>query len=190
MNFLSASAPLGAPHQELAVHGRTVALRLVQSSDADFIIELRGNERKSRHLSVSATSVAAQIEWLKAYKAREQAGSEFYFIIESLERKRLGTVRLYDIRGNSFCWGSWIVIDDAPRSTAIESALLIYQIGFDTLGFSRSHFDLRKNNTRVVDFHLRMGAENTDEDALNYYFEYSKEAFDTASRRYARYLAS
>lgn len=190
MNFFSASALLDAPIQVPTVQGRTVALRLVQCSDADFILKLRGNERKNRHLSISATSVAAQVAWLNAYKTREQAGSEFYFIIESLERTRLGTVRLYDIRGESFCWGSWIVIDDAPRSTAIESALLIYQFGFKKLGFSKSHFDVRKDNTRVVDFHLRMGAEKTDEDALNYYFEYSEKAFDEASKRYKRYLVS
>ena len=40
-------------------------------------------------------------------------------------------------------------------------------------GLRRKEFDVRKGNERVIAFHQRFGANITDEDELNYYFNYS-----------------
>jgi RimJ/RimL family protein N-acetyltransferase len=92
-------------------------------------------------------------------------------------------VRLYDFQDDSFCWGSWILDRNKSRYAAIESAILVYDIGFDCLGFSRSHFDIRKENKRVIHFHERFGAKMIGEDEFNVYFNLSQP--DYLGRRYA-----
>jgi len=39
-------------------------------------------------------------------------------------------------------------IDQAPKITAIELALLVYEFGFGVLAFQNSHFDMRKRIKR------------------------------------------
>lgn len=84
-------------------------------------------------------------------------------------------MRVYDLQPDSFCWGSWLIKDNAPTTTAIESALLLY--GFGELSYKKAHFDVRKGNERVIAFHKRFGAQVVNEDELNLYFNYPLENY-------------
>lgn len=168
------------------IRGKNINLRPVELEDAEFIVSLRQG-KKSKHLS-KIRDLEAQKEWIISYKIAESQGREFYFIIESKNKERLGTIRVYDFIGDSFCWGSWVVKDNAPVSTAIESALCIYQYAFGILGFNHSHFDVRKENTRVVDFHKRFGAKIIGENDLDYFFSISKGDFIRKRMQFAKYL--
>jgi RimJ/RimL family protein N-acetyltransferase len=141
-----------------------------RQSHAAFIFGLRIDSSLNRYLSAAPDSVDAQREYLRTYEKRELAGSEFYFVIEDRLGTPCGTVRVYDIRPqdrpHSFSWGSWILNDSKPRYASIESALLVYRVGFEHLGCSASHFEVMKGNDRVVEFHRRFGAtveSETDE---------------------------
>lgn len=169
---------------------RHVRLRLAVEADAEFILSLRQDATRNRHLSSVDDDVDRQRAWLRDYKLREREGREYYFLILGEDDEPLGTVRLYDFQGDSFCWGSWILKQGAPAFAAIESALMVYEIAFGRLPFSRSHFDVRKANRKVVDFHLRFGARVVGEDALNYYFSYDRETYLATKARYGRFLAS
>ena len=105
-------------------------------------------------------------------------------MIQSKTAEPLGTARLYDIRNNSFCWGSWLIKPGSPINVALESALAIYFIGFEILGYNHAHFDVRKGNKSVNRFHRVLGATMTGEDDLNYYYEFTKEAYLKARERY------
>ena len=94
------------------VRGKSIFFRDVSIDDADFIVDLRTNPQKGKHLSPTSRDVDQQREFIASYLRSE---TDFYFIICSLDRKRLGTIRIYDIQGDSFCWGSWIFSSDAPR---------------------------------------------------------------------------
>lgn len=159
---------------------KTIRLRLVEEQDAEFILSLRLDERYNQFLSGVTPDVEAQKAWIRKYKADEAAGLQYYFIIERLDGTPCGTIRIYDLRPDSFCWGSWILNDDKTRYAAIESALLIYEIGFGQLGFSKSHFDVMKGNEGVIAFHKRMGAEVVGEDEQNYYFEITRDSVEKA----------
>lgn len=165
-------------------------LRLVEEADAGFIAELRLNQELTRHISAVTGGTAEQEVWIRKYKEREREGREFYFIIESLQGEPLGTVRIYDIRGESFCWGSWIVKPGAPPQTAISSAILLYEFAFEDLGFARSHFDVRKTNQKVLDFHRRMGAIETHESATDFFFDYPREKFEEARLKFSKFSRS
>lgn len=176
-----------APILSSPIIGKHISLRLVEVSDAAFIYSLR-SDKKARFLTQTTGGILAQKQWIESYKKRESAGEEYYFIIQSLEGESFGTIRVYDFQGDSFCWGSWAIQDDAPSYVAIESALCLYEFALNVLGFCQSHFDVRKENARVVAFHQRCGAVVIKEDRLNYYFNFSKENFTAMKTRYKKYL--
>lgn len=159
------------------ITGSRLRLRLVVSQDAAFIHGLRTDPAYNAHLSPVTGTVADQQAWITAYKAREIAGEEFYYMIERLDGRACGAVRLYGITEDSFTWGSWILNADKPPKAALDSALLIYEIGFGVLRKSRAVFDVRAENERVLHFHRRFGAVETGRDADNLYFELTRARF-------------
>lgn len=155
---------------------KTIKMRFVEESDAEFILKLRLDKRYNQFLSSVSADVQAQKDWIRLYKADEASKKQFYFIIERLDGTPCGTVRVYDLKPDSFCWGSWILSEDKTRFAAVESAFLVYQFGFDELGYRKCHFDVRKGNERVISFHTKMGAVQTGESELDYYFEITQQA--------------
>lgn len=155
----------------------TIQLIPVRPQHAAYIYSLRINPTLNAHLSAAPDSPESQAAWIAKYMEREKAGKEYYFLITRLDGTPCGTVRLYDFRSDSFCWGSWILDANKTRFAAIESALLVYQIGFDYLRFPQSHFDVRRENTRVINFHIRLGSEVTSLDDQNVYMKLTREKF-------------
>ena len=172
----------------MLICGKNINLRTVEIEDAEFIFSMRQNQNKTKYLSKVTGTVESQKEWIKNYKQREEEKKEFYFVIESKDKGKLGLVRMYDFQDNSFCWGSWLIKEDAPKTTAIESALQIYEFGFYNLGFEKSHFDVRKGNDKVIAFHKRFGAKIVDEDELDYFFNFEKSDYEIIKEKYKRYL--
>lgn len=164
---------------------KKVRIRDVEVDDAEFILSLRLDDKKNKFLNKTENNLQKQIDYIKAYKKKND---EYYFIIENTDGEKLGTVRIYDIKGEDFCWGSWIIKDGAPMATAIESALLIYEYGFYTLGFNKVHFDVRKNNLRVRNFHEKFGAKIVKEDDLDVFYSYDKETYKLIKPKYNKFF--
>lgn len=165
--------------------GKTLALRDAAPADAAFILALRLDEKKSRHLSATSGELDAQVRWLESYAGGD---GQAYFIIEEIGGGPIGTVRLYDARGDSFCWGSWIIQDGAAPRCAIESALMVYRYAMQDLGFHAAHFDVRKENVSVWSFHERFGARRVGETEQDYLYEIGEDAIRASMKRYAKYL--
>lgn len=164
--------------------GHKLAFTNVNRDDAHFICEMRNDDRKNKFLSSKITTLEKQVEWIDAY---ENDVSQAYFII-NYKNKKIGTIRLYDVIDDTFTWGSWILQSGLPPFCAIESALMIYAYGFDYLSFDNCKFDVRKENARVVSFHLKMGAKILREDSLNYYFDFNKFQYCTILEKYKAFL--
>jgi RimJ/RimL family protein N-acetyltransferase len=172
---------------------RTIEFRLVEENDAEFIYNLRVNKDYNTHLSKVSGDVSDQGRWIKSYKSKELAGSEYYFIILRSDNKQcIGTVRLYDFikEKKSFCWGSWILNQDKTASSAIESALLVYNIAFQQLGFERCHFDVRKDNLKVIKFHEKLGAKIVITNEIDCFFEYEKHNYMNCLKDFSKYLVT
>jgi len=69
----------------------------------------------------------------------------------------------------------------------MESALLVYQFAL-TLGFKRSHFDVRKENISVWKFHERFGAVRTQELGEDYLYNISHDAIIESFKKYNKYV--
>lgn len=171
--------------------GKTIYLELASENDAEFIYSLRINSIYNKYLSTVTGDVESQRSWLMNYKIRERDNKEFYFIIyRKKDNLPIGTIRLYDfqLEKSSFCWGSWILNENKTNSAALESALLVYKIAFLELGFDRSHFDVRKENVKVVDFHKKFNAEIIEQTEIDYLFKYEKSEFINILKTYNRFI--
>jgi RimJ/RimL family protein N-acetyltransferase len=164
------------------LESKTIRLRLIEVSDAEFVLSLRLDARYNQFLSTVSSDINGQQQWIKQYKVDEVEGLQYYFIIERNDGVPCGTIRVYDLKEDSFCWGSWILNEDKTRYAALESAFLIYKFGFETLGFRKSHFDVMKGNDRVVSFHKKMGAIQVGEDKCNYYFEIDIDSVESKNK--------
>lgn len=160
------------------VIGPNLVLRLIEPSDAAYVHGLRTDPVLSRHLSPVQGGVEDQRNWITAYKAREAAGLEYYFIITRHDGTPCGTVRIYGLEDDSFTWGSWILDANKPPKAALESAILVYDIAFNRLAIERAVFDVRSNNQRTLDFHLRFGATETHRSAKDVFFTYPRARFE------------
>lgn len=166
--------------------GRALVFRNVEVNDAAFILSLRLDKKKSEHLSETSPIFSTQVSWLEDYANKND---QAYFIIENKEGLSLGTIRIYDARGDSFCWGSWMLKDGVLLSAALESALMIYSYAFDHLGFKRAHLDMRKDNESVRRFHEFCGAWKVGETEKDYLYEIDLEKISTMRKKVGMYLA-
>lgn len=169
----------------MLLESKSVRLRFVEEADAEFILKLRLDEKYNQFLSSVTADLQSQKNWIRKYKEDEKTKNQFYFIIERIDGTPCGTVRVYDLKEDSFCWGSWILNEDKTRYAALESAFLVYKFGFEVLGFKKSHFDVMKGNERVISFHTKMGAIQKNEDEQNYYFEITDSAVYATQKKLA-----
>ena len=153
-------------------------IRLAQVNDAKFIVDLRGDEIKSKFLSEISTDIKMQEDWLKNYKFREAKGEEYYFIVCDLQGNSFGTTRLYNFRGEIFFTGSWVFLDSSPEGLPIIGDILGREIAFDILKYSFCQFEVRKGNSKVLKYHKTYKPRLVDEDELNFYFELNREEFN------------
>ncbi|WP_243348772.1 GNAT family N-acetyltransferase [Parabacteroides sp. FAFU027] len=160
--------------------------RLVDESDAEFILSLRLDSRLSRYLSKTENDLQKQIDWIREYKKRESEKLEFYFITVDEEGNRYGVNRIYNFKNDSFEVGSWLFAPSTPNGVSIISDLNVREFGFEAFGFNCCRFEVRKNNLSVLTYHKRFNPDLVAEDDLNYYFRLTKEQFQLFKNKLLR----
>jgi RimJ/RimL family protein N-acetyltransferase len=167
------------------LRGQQLVLRNARTDDAAFIWQLRHNAARNAYMSPTSADLADQVAWLARYAQDE---TQAYFLItQANSGAPLGTVRLYDAQGESFCWGSWMLVPGAPATAAMESALIVYHYAL-SLGFRAAHFEVHEANAPVRRFHERFGAQRTGlrNDQMQYQLPYAE--LMAAMTRYSRWL--
>jgi len=173
-------------NKNMIIQGASIRLREANIDDADFIFNLRCNQKKTKFLNPITGSVEDQKKFLSDY---EKKLDEFYFIIEDNLLNKIGTIRIYDIlNGNDFCWGSWILSDKASKTSAIQSCLLLYEFAFFKLNFLKAHFDVRKNNDSVIRFHTNFGAKIVNQDEKDLFFSFKLEDYISIRKKYKKWI--
>lgn len=169
------------------VLGKSIVLQNVRVEDAEFILSLRLDPQKGGYLSPVEADVEKQREWIRRYLSSK---GQAYFLICDSAMRPLGTVRIYDAIGDSFSWGSWILKKGAPPAAAVESAVLVYWLATKYWKFRSSHFQVRRDNTSVLAFHEKFGAERvaqtTEESEIH--LRIGQQQIERSLQRYARYL--
>jgi len=158
----------------MLIYGKNIDLRPVEIDDAEFILSLRIDPKLNQYLSPVENDLEKQREWIKNYRLYSR---DLYYIIQNKEQKSVGTIRIYNIQGNVFCWGSWIVVFEARKYASFESAFLLYRYAFLGLGLNKTDFDIRKDNKITLNFHHKFGAKIFGETNLDYLMTYNKITF-------------
>lgn len=161
----------------VTLRGARLDFRPVTPDDAAYVLKLRSDPAHAAHLSPVTGTVADQAAWIARCKAREAAGEEVYHVIQRKDATPCGLVRLYDIRAETFTWGSWILDAGKPAKAALDSAVMVYDWGFTRLGLGRAVFAVDRANARVLAFHDRFGATRTGADARDIHYVYDRDRF-------------
>jgi len=171
---------LKAPHLQL---------RTAVEDDAEFVLSLRLDPGLSRFIGETDPSVEKQRDWI-AHKRKEK--DDYHMIVEGNNGNSLGVVAVYNIdwTQSTFEWGRWILHPDSPKSTANESALLCYKLGFDILGIQKSVFGVIAENAKVRSFHMKLGARLLHEKEGDEWFYFTPEDFEKAKQRFRRYYTA
>jgi len=132
--------------------GFGVRLRPVRMDDAAFIVWLRNLDHAKGRVGDSATDVANQQTWLRAYFERQ---GDYYFIIETAGGISVGAYGIYDLRGTSAESGRWIVRPEVPA--AIPSVILAFDLAYGRLGLSELRARTISSNQPVLSLNRKFG---------------------------------
>lgn len=159
---------------KIKINGKNINIREVTLDDAEFILSLRCDEKKSRFLHKTEYDLEKQKEYIENYFKKD---NEYYLIIENKENKPIGTYRIYDIEKENFTIGSWLMIKGASAQETLEGDYLVRNFAFKKTKLDKIKFDVRKENTKVVRYHKLTGSKIISETALDYIFECKKEDY-------------
>jgi RimJ/RimL family protein N-acetyltransferase len=166
------------------VTGIRLRFREALPEDAHFVLKLRLDPKLNQFLSRTPPDLSRQTLFIERCRSDP---TQIYFIIERVDGTPIGTVRLYDLRDNSFEWGSWILASDAPAVAATESTLLVYHYAL-ACGFSAVRGRVQKNNVRVWRYHERYGGVRIGESSDDYFYAMSKAEVAAMVERYRKFL--
>lgn len=161
-------------------------VRLVCEEDAEFIMNLRTNEKLGRYINPTSCSVENQKKWIQEYKLRESSGLDYYFMFEYPKGNRLGVCRIYDINSDNFTIGSWIFSPDAPKGAAILGDIITREIAYSLFPLSILYFDVKKANINVNRYHAAYKSKLIREDESTNYYCSSKEDFEKYKEKFIR----
>jgi len=165
-----------------------IILRMALISDCHFILSLRTDPQLNQYLSETSESLTKQIKWFEDYKRREKKQLEYYFIVENEYGESQGTTRIYNLETGFFTLGSWLFKRDADWGSPIKADILTKEIGFETLGFDKCRFDVRKNNHTVIKYHKTFNPTVIEEDEQNFYFELTRKNFELNKMKFLNFF--
>lgn len=156
-------------------YGKYVNIRLAELSDADFILSIYMDKRKSCFLKKIESVDKKNIEKI----ILSSKSNEWYFVIENKDSKPIGTYKISNVNKYSFTLGSWVMIDGSSVLQMIEGEYLVRKFGFDTTKLEHFNFMVYSENLKVIKYHKLMGAHIIKEEDNIVYFESSKETYLT-----------
>ncbi|MCG8422627.1 MAG: GNAT family N-acetyltransferase [Proteobacteria bacterium] len=172
------------------ITGKTVNLRSMEESDAEFVLGLRLNPELNRFINPTDPSVDKQKDWIDRTLAKQD---DYPMMIETNDGRPLGTIAAYNIdkSRSQFEWGRWVIDPTAPPFTPVESAGLIYHFGFFTLDLDFAILGVQQENTSVRRFHENFGCQKIDSDDTAVWYGLTKERFRDilANGLFRNYLA-
>lgn len=155
-----------------------IKFRLVKEEDSDFILSLRTDKKMALFVHETDNDLGRQREWIRRYKLREMAGTEYYFVV-SFNDALCGTIRITDIDfDNKVCGsGSLFCAPTVPENIAPLITIIQRNIEFEVLGMETEYFDVRVLNKKVNRFHRLFGAELIRSTEIDNFYVMRKEIF-------------
>ncbi|KMQ63665.1 hypothetical protein ACM40_02375 [Chryseobacterium sp. BLS98] len=163
----------------MIIEYKGIKLRFVEADDAEFIVSIRNNEKKSRFISKTSQDVDAQKQWISDYKEREQQKKEFYFIAVDQNNIDYATYRVYKIDSGLPEIGSWVSKPDYSNiKNSIKVDVAVKDFVLNELKFDTLQFEVRKQNTSVNSYHKLFQPELVRSDDENNYYLLKRDTFN------------
>lgn len=132
--------------KNLRLEGLFCRLTPVTEKELPLIVNLRNREKNKYFLNQkSDITLKMQEEWFLEYQKRE---NDIYLGIRNRNNVFIGTIRLYNIEGDTCEEGSCIVDERYAREApyAAEAKYLLTQYAFHVLGMQRMINEIRVDN--------------------------------------------
>lgn len=164
--------------------------RLVNESDADFIVSLRTDSKLGRFINKTDNSIEKQKKWTREYKIREDNNQDFYFLFSGLDGTKYGVCRIYNINivEGYHSTGSWLFSSKAPFGAAFLGDIITHEIAFDLFPNSKYRFDIDKENANVARFAMSFHPTIIGETGHSFSYENTKENFEKYKKIYTRFV--
>lgn len=136
------------------LEGYCYRLRPIKRSDAQTIVDIRGEDAKrNRYIHAISCDAAVQERWLDEYFRRD---SDYYFAVENRITSEVeGLISFYNCAEGRAEWGRWVLRKGSLA--AAESVWLLYRIAFEQVGLNELYCRTIADNTAVVSVHSSMG---------------------------------
>lgn len=168
-------------------------VRFVTVDDAEFILNIRTNQKNERFIHDTYNDLDLQKEYIKKYKDKETVGEEYYFIFE-LKGIPQGVYRIYN-RTEEWCTtGSWVFDVNCDKTAALKALIITHEIVFNELGYDvmKDVDGINEHNLGVINAVKSIGAafDGTRMEKKGVYlpFEISKTNFIKNRARILRYV--
>jgi RimJ/RimL family protein N-acetyltransferase len=142
---------------EIRLQGYAFSLRPIELTDAPLIVSLRSDPDRTRFVHRVPLDTAAQEAYLASYFERD---GDYYFVVErngADQGAAEGLIALYNLdpERRRAEWGRWVL--RSGSLAAVESAWLIYRVGFDHLDLEQVYCHTVALNASVLSFHDKVG---------------------------------
>lgn len=134
------------------IKGRYVLLRSIEEKDAEFSMLIRQDNEKTKYLHPVDANIEKQTEWIRNQRTEE---GDYFFIVEDLDGRCVGTVGIYDINGSVGHLGRLLMIGN-PFQT-FEAVILSMRFAFDALGLEELYGDVHVDNTASMNISEAVG---------------------------------
>ena len=126
-------------------------VRLVNESDAYFILSLRSDPSKTKFMITLDDEIESQKKWIQEYKKRESEGLDYYLIYSNIEDEPIGLNRIshVDYKERTAMASSWIAVDGLVNE-AFKMSIIQSEIAFDLLRIDTFICEVHKKNSRVI----------------------------------------
>lgn len=134
------------------ITGRRVILRPVEDHDAEFTLQIRNDEELTRYIPKVESNLERQRIWINYQRRKE---GDYFYIIENLYSKPLGTLAYYDILGDTCELGRYISYGSSFEN--VEAATLILDVIFAG-NLRRIVLNNDERNQGIISFWKKFGA--------------------------------
>jgi len=134
------------------IRGQYVQIRSIGLEDAEFSMEIRQDEKRTKYLHAVDADIEKQTKWINWQ--RENPG-DYFFIAETLDGEKVGTVGIYDIEGKVGHLGRLLMVGN-PFQT-FEALLLSIRFAYNELGLDELYGDVIVENTASLNISEAVG---------------------------------
>lgn len=156
-------------------------VRLVNENDADFILSLRANPNRTKHMVTLNYNIENQKKWIQEYKKREEVGLDYYFIFKNSLENPIGVSRFshIDINEKTAKASSWIAVEGL-KYEPLKMVLISNEIIFNLTKVNMTWGEVHNNNSSVIKIFKLFGYEFKDIGTEYNIFSLKKNDFEKA----------